>query len=395
VPIPLRPAAPRRIATALTAIALTALTIPTLLVTVNASAVSGAASDHQGTTTPIQHVVVVFQENIPFDHYFGTYPHAANLPGEPRFTARPGTPSVNGYTDALLNDNPNSANPHRFTRDEPNICGSNHGYTAEQKAYDMGLVDRFVEETGNHGPGCDGTHGMGYFDGNTVTALWNYAQHFAMSDNSYGTTYGPSHIGVLNLVSGQTHGAVATGPTDDIVDGTMIANVEPSYDDCPVSPLSAHMTGRNIGNLLNDHHITWGWFSDGFKPTSRLPDGTAVCDKSATNIHGLTDTVYDSGNEGFQYYASTANPHHLPHLDRRDRPPGPGQPPVRPDRLLGGRRPRQPARRLLPQGRWLPARRRRRLRSDRRAALPGRPDQPPAAPAAVAQHRSDLDVRRF
>ena len=33
---------------------------------------------------------------------------------------------------------------------------------------------------------------MGYYDGNTVTALWNYAQHFAMSDNSFGTTFGPS-----------------------------------------------------------------------------------------------------------------------------------------------------------------------------------------------------------
>jgi phospholipase C len=37
-----------------------------------------------------------------------------------------------------------------------------------------------------------------------------------------------------------------------------------------------------------------------------------VCGKTATNRHGLTDTVYDSGNEGFQYYRSTANPHHLP-----------------------------------------------------------------------------------
>ena len=25
---------------------------------------------------------------------------------------------------------------------------------------------------------------MGYYDGNTVTALWNYAQHFAMNDNA-------------------------------------------------------------------------------------------------------------------------------------------------------------------------------------------------------------------
>ena len=47
---------------------------------------------------------------------------------------------------------------------------------------------------------------MDYYDGNTVTGLWNYAQHFAMSDNSYDTMFGPSTPGALNLVSGQTHG---------------------------------------------------------------------------------------------------------------------------------------------------------------------------------------------
>jgi phospholipase C len=48
---------------------------------------------------------------------------------------------------------------------------------------------------------------MGYYDGNTTTALWNYAQHFAMSDNFYGTTFGPSTPGALNLISGNTFGA--------------------------------------------------------------------------------------------------------------------------------------------------------------------------------------------
>ena len=48
---------------------------------------------------------------------------------------------------------------------------------------------------------------MGYFDGNTVTALWNYAQNFAMNDNSYGTTFGPSTPGLLNLVAGNTYPA--------------------------------------------------------------------------------------------------------------------------------------------------------------------------------------------
>ena len=47
---------------------------------------------------------------------------------------------------------------------------------------------------------------MGYYDGNTVTALWDYAQRFAMSDNSYGTNFGPSTPGAINLASGQTNG---------------------------------------------------------------------------------------------------------------------------------------------------------------------------------------------
>lgn len=276
-------------------------------------AASAAESELEAaTTTPIKHVVVVFQENVPFDRYFGVYPHALNPPGQPRFVARRDTPTVNGLTDALLHANPNAANPRRLDREQPNVCGSNHGYTAEQRAEDRGLVDRFVEETGNHDPGCDSTLVMDYFDGNTVTAMWNYAQNFAINDNSFGTTFGPSHIGVLNLVSGQTHGAVPTQPTAAIVEGTMIGNVEPTFDDCPVSALSAEMTGKNIGDLLNARHVSWGFFSDGFRPTSRLADGTAVCGKAATNRHGLTDTVYDSGNEGFQYYRSTANPHHLP-----------------------------------------------------------------------------------
>ena len=60
-----------------------------------------------GTTTPIKHVVVIFQENVSFDHYFGTYPNALNPAGEPSFRARRGTPTVNGLSQALLANNPN------------------------------------------------------------------------------------------------------------------------------------------------------------------------------------------------------------------------------------------------------------------------------------------------
>jgi phospholipase C len=68
-------------------------------------AVSSAAASL--TMTPINHLVVIFQENVSFDHYFGTYPNATNPPGEPKFVADHHTPSVNGLTAGLLSNNPN------------------------------------------------------------------------------------------------------------------------------------------------------------------------------------------------------------------------------------------------------------------------------------------------
>ena len=59
-------------------------------------------ADDGRTTTPIKHVVVIFQENVSFDHYFGTYPFAANPPGEPPFHAKENTPRVNNLLGSGL-----------------------------------------------------------------------------------------------------------------------------------------------------------------------------------------------------------------------------------------------------------------------------------------------------
>ena len=52
---------------------------------------------------------MIFQANVSFDHYFATYPHAANPPGQPHFSPKPGTPTVNGLTPQLIADNPRYA----------------------------------------------------------------------------------------------------------------------------------------------------------------------------------------------------------------------------------------------------------------------------------------------
>jgi phospholipase C len=224
--------------------------------------------------------VVIFQENVSCDHYFGTYPNALNPRGEPRFTPLVGTPTVNGYTTALLtlNRNLNSANgsgatnPWRLDRTQAATSDQDHHYGPEQAAFDGGLTDVFPLNVGTPGPPPSSppialTTGlnMGHYDGNTVTALWNYGQYFAMSDNSYGTTFGPLTPGALNLVSGQTNGVIQNINSDYAVvpDGngglTLVSDSDPVADVCSGSS-QVQMGGQNIGNLLSAEGVPWGFF---------------------------------------------------------------------------------------------------------------------------------------
>ena len=271
------------------------------------------------TATPIQHLVVIFQENVSFDHYFGTYPNALNPKGEPKFKAAPNTPTVNGLTNALLNNNPNlnpangaaASNPFRLDRSQAVTPDQDHDYTAEQRAFDSGLMDLFPTDTSS-----GGNEVMGYFDGNTVTGLWNYAQKFAMSDNSYSTTFGPSTPGVINLVSGQTNGlvAIANGTADEVSGGsdgsmTVIGDPDPVGDVCS-NPTRNQVTlgTKNIGDLLTAGGVTWGSFMGGFDLTTMNPNGTTGCSRSSVNaVDGVATNDYIPHHSFFNYYASTAN----------------------------------------------------------------------------------------
>jgi phospholipase C len=339
-----------------------------------------------GAATPIKHLVVIFDENISFDHYFGTYPYAANPAGEPAFHARPGTPSVNGLynsvgpsgpTGPLLTSNPNGSNPIRLGRDDPMTCDQDHDYTAEQLAADHGAEDAYPENTGGNltleqclkgftyqgapeplPPGASTNKAvMDYYDGNTVTGLWNYAQHFALSDNMYGTTYGPSTPGALNVTAAQTYGTICgpssavikaspckapaglntttptspditAGPAKPAGPGTTYSDADPTYDICSYLPSAdggdgdtpagtLTMGGNNIGEELTHANVTWGWFEGGFDngyiPGHGTPPTTAqVCAESHKNVGGSSVVDYIPHHEPFQYYASTANPMHKP-----------------------------------------------------------------------------------
>lgn len=116
------------------------------LATVTGASAASAVNNSFSTTSPIKHVVVLFQENVSFDHYFGTYPKATNADGQP-FKAKPGTPTINGLTPALLTANPNGVNPQRLGVANALTCDQNHDYMPEQQALDGGLMDKFPTYT--------------------------------------------------------------------------------------------------------------------------------------------------------------------------------------------------------------------------------------------------------
>ncbi|MFI2205126.1 phospholipase C [Streptomyces sp. NPDC020192] len=309
-----------------------------------AAAPASAQGGHSSTATPIQHVVVLFDENISFDHYFATYPKAANTDGT-KFTAAKNTPKdIDTLAHAgLLTKNPNQYAPKRLSPAQAMTCDQNHNYGAEQLAADGGKADQYVQNTevDKCSGGLFGEPGlvMDYYDGNTVTALWNYAQHYSLGDRSYSSVYGPSTPGALNLVSGQTHGVISMDPKTGTENpqqtstpdpyavkspdakgvGTVINDPDPAYDDCSgkghtSTNALASMQGKNIGDLLNTKKVTWGWFQGGFRPSTAW-NGTsgsyAKCDTTHTNLGGAAVSDYSPHHNPFSYYKSTANPHHL------------------------------------------------------------------------------------
>ena len=288
----------------------------------------------------IKHIVVIYDENISYDHYFGTYPNATNQDGT-TFTAAPGTPSSNNYVSnpSLLTSNPNfenastngangETNPYRLSYAQGAATASqNHSYGPEQEAQDNGSMDLYPKYVGTADsssyPNSSGSNAtpwlnLGYYDGNVTTAVWNYAQHYAMSDASFGTDFGPSTNGAINVISGQTNGVGSkTGSSNLIADGqggyTLYGDDDPYGDTCSTKTgTTVQMTGKNIGDLLNTAGLTWGAFMGGFDLNIVNSNGTTGCLRStigksqaATGSAAYGD--YIQHHAWFQYYASTAN----------------------------------------------------------------------------------------
>ena len=204
---------------------------------------------------------------------------------------------------------------------------------------------------------------MDYYDGNTVTAEWNYAQHFAMSDNNFGSTFGPSTPGALN--SSRATPAASTPTTwrssvltdGDVVDYSnpdstgnrpdysVIGDAQPYWDDCSTGagagpdrrehrrpaeqPRTSAGAGSRVASRPTSAYTGTASTASNYNQLTE-PDRGRPAPRRATSARARwagrpartygTDANYSAHYDAFQFYASTANPHHLaPDLARRRR----------------------------------------------------------------------------
>ena len=160
-------------------------------------------------------------------------------------------------------------------------------------------------------------------------------------------TFGPSTPGAINVVSGNTYGTIC-GPASSNINapvctaapgsapttpgtpaaqgpGTNYSDSDPNYDKCSATQDgntaagTIQMGGTNIGDLLDQAKAHLGLVPGRLRVPGlhagsvRLEQGEpSDCTGTHTNNRRATVTDYSPHHEPFEYYASTANPQHLP-----------------------------------------------------------------------------------
>src|SRR5579883_614606 len=127
------------------------------------------------TQTPIQHLIIIMQENHSFDNYFGTYPTANNtLHDSLVFQLQP----VNGIPNGVCLPHGNSCiSP--YYANTSNTVSPYEGQLVYEEDVNKGSMDGFAMYSG--------PQSMAYFDYHQIAAYWDYAEEYSVADNYFAT----------------------------------------------------------------------------------------------------------------------------------------------------------------------------------------------------------------
>ncbi len=188
----------------------------------------------RGASIPIQHIVILYQENRTFDNYFGTYPGANGL-------------SMN-VALPKARESKETFNPFHLTNTSTRDL--DHSSRVARIAYDNGKMDGFV-----YAEGSDLT--MGYYDDRELPYYWDYASKFVLMDNFFSSQMGPSLPNHLYLIAGQSGGLIENPgrcQSREICQG-------PSSQNPYGLPESLTFNFTNVMDELDSRGISWKYYT--------------------------------------------------------------------------------------------------------------------------------------
>lgn len=151
------------------------------------------------TATPIQHLIVLMQENHSFDNYFGTYPGAEGIPEGLCMPVDPFNPTSDECVKPFL-----------IGSNEVELADPDHSEDTHKVQYNEGRMDGFVYALNQRNQ--DGRLAMGHYDDSILSYYWNVADEYVLFDRFFSSAAGGSFINHLYWVAA-TPGVPAEGQT--------------------------------------------------------------------------------------------------------------------------------------------------------------------------------------
>ncbi len=195
-------------------------------------------SSASGSTSKLQHLIFIVQENHSFDNYFGTYPGADGFQSGTRIPTEPGN-SSQGYISPYL------LSAESIGQD------LTHSWPSSHTDYAGGSMNGFVE-------GENSNLTMGYYDRSLIPYYWDYADHYALDDHFFASEMGPSFGNHLYIVSGAAGPGVNVTNVPWVLNGTIVGTPPTSF---PMASLNLNWT--SMPQELSAHGLSWTWYNGG------------------------------------------------------------------------------------------------------------------------------------
>ncbi len=214
---------------------------------------------------PIQHIIVIMQENRSFDSYFGTFPGADGIPLQTgiRGVCIPDPASqscVSPYHDA---NDLNTGGPHSEANARADIDNGNmDGFIGQQQAGRRQSCGVTVN------PNCAATGTdpdvMGYHDGREIPNYWTYAQQYVLQDRMFEPNASwslPAHLFTVSGWSARCADADPMSCNDALQtpNGTAFLLLPPARRAALPKPL---FSWTDVTYLLHNAGVSWGYFLD-------------------------------------------------------------------------------------------------------------------------------------